>query len=166
MSETTVTIRPAETPSDIESIRELFLEYADSLGFSLCFQGFDEELKRLPGEYAPPSGRLFLAEFEGKPAGCIALKKKDAESCEMKRLYLREICRGKGVGRALAERLIAEARVIGYKRMVLDTIEHKMIAAVGLYRSLGFVARTPYYDNPHPGALFMVLELTATEDAG
>src|SRR6201997_4282333 len=105
-------IYPAESPSEIEQIRELFMEYAKSLGFSLCFQGFDQELAGLPGDYAPPEGRLLLAEYEGRLAGCIALHRLDNDICEMKRLYLRSQFRGKGLGRLLAERIISEARQI------------------------------------------------------
>src|ERR1700747_884194 len=96
----------ASSPAQIAQIRELFLEYAKSLGFSLCFQDFDKELAELPGDYAPPEGRLFLAEFEGNAAGCVALHKFEAGVCEMKRLYLRPDFRGKGLGRILAERII------------------------------------------------------------
>jgi ribosomal protein S18 acetylase RimI-like enzyme len=152
-------IRVASGADDIAIIRELFLEYASSLGFSLCFQGFDQELERLPGEYSPPDGRLFIAEYNGKVAGCIALKRLGLDICEMKRLYLRNDFRGLGLGRILAEKLIAEARAIGYRKMALDTIEDKMKSAVALYRSLGFNPCAPYYHNPIPGALYMELEL-------
>src|SRR5579872_4614551 len=99
----------AESPEHIAQARELFLEYADSLGFSLCFQSFDEELAGLPGDYSPPDGRLLVAEYLGQPAGCVALHKLEPGICEMKRLYLRPHLRGRGVGRALAEAVIAEA---------------------------------------------------------
>src|ERR1700751_3051632 len=98
----------AEAPAQIAQARELFLEYAQSLGFSLCFQGFDKELAELPGDYSPPEGRLLLAEFAGQLAACVALHKLEPGICEMKRLYLRPHFRGKGLGRALAERIIAE----------------------------------------------------------
>src|SRR6058998_1927958 len=110
----------AETHAEITQARELFLEYAQSLGFSLCFQSFEQELAGLPGDYAPPDGRLLLAEFEGQLAGCVALHRLEPEICEMKRLYLRPEFRGKGVGRVLAETVIAEARAIGYGHMRLD----------------------------------------------
>src|SRR5579864_6823951 len=100
--------RQAESPGQIAQARELFLEYAQSLGFSLCFQNFDKELADLPGDYAPPDGRLLLAEFEGQLAGCIALHKLETRICEMKRLYLRPQFRGKGLGHLLADRIIAE----------------------------------------------------------
>src|SRR3974390_1894780 len=124
----------AELPAQISQARELFLEYAQSLGFSLCFQSFDKELADLPGKYAPPSGRLLLAEYEGQLAGCGALRKLEDGICEMKRLYIRPQFRGKRLGRALADRIIAEARGIGYRRMRLDTVEPIMKDAVAMYR--------------------------------
>jgi putative acetyltransferase len=152
-------ISQAESSRHIAQVRELFLEYAQSLGFSLCFQNFDEELASLPGEYAPPEGRLLLAEFAGQVAGCVALHKLSAEVCEMKRLYLRPQFRGKGLGRVLAERIIAEAREIGYRRMRLDTVEPVMKDAVGMYRKLGFKEIDAYCANPVAGAIYMEVEL-------
>jgi ribosomal protein S18 acetylase RimI-like enzyme len=149
----------AESPAQIAVARELFLEYAQSLGFSLCFQNFDRELANLPGDYAPPDGRLLLAECEGSVAGCVALHKIDESICEMKRLYLRPPFRGKGLGRILAERIIAEARQIGYGCMRLDTVESAMKDAVAMYRRLGFCEIAPYRDNPIPTALYMELQL-------
>jgi putative acetyltransferase len=139
--------------------RELFLEYAQSLGFSLCFQNFDQELAELPGSYTPPEGRLLLAEYEGQVAGCIALHKLEADICEMKRLYVRPQFRGKGVGRILIDRVIAEARQMGYQRMRLDTVEPVMRDAVAMYRKIGFREIPPYCNNPMPGALYMELAL-------
>ena len=152
-------IRPAQSPTEIAQVRELFLEYAQSLGFSLCFQSFDQELASLPGDYAPPRGRLLLAEYDGQLAGCVALHKLEDEICEMKRLYLRPQFRGGGRGRALAERLIDEARGIGYRRMRLDTVEPVMKNAVALYRILGFKEIAPYCANPIKGAMYMELEM-------
>ena len=149
----------AESPTQIVQARELFLEYAQSLGFNLCFQGFDRELAGLPGDYAPPSGRLLLAEFEGQIAGCVALHRLDDNICEMKRLYLRPQFRGKRLGRVLAERIIAQARQIGYKRIRLDTVEPVMKDAVAMYRKIGFYEIAPYCANPIPGALYMELVL-------
>jgi len=149
----------AESPAQIAQARELFLEYADSLGFSLCFQSFDKELAELPGEYAPPDGRLLLAEYEGQLAGCIALHKLEPGICEMKRLYLRPQFRGKGLGGILAQRIFAEAHAIGYQRMRLDTVEPVMKDAVAMYRKLGFREIAPYRANPNPGTLYMELLL-------
>jgi putative acetyltransferase len=154
-----LTFVQAESPAQIAQARELFLEYAESLGFSLCFQNFDKELAELPGDYDPPEGRLLLAEYEGQLAGCVALHKLDSTVCEMKRLYLRPQFRGKGRGRALAERIIAEARQIGYQRMRLDTVEPAMKDAVAMYRKLGFKDIAPYCANPVPGAMYMELKL-------
>jgi GNAT superfamily N-acetyltransferase len=154
-----LSILPAQTPAQIAQARELFLEYAQSLGFSLCFQNFDKELAQLPGDYAPPDGRLLLAEKEGQIAGCAALHKLAEDICEMKRLYLRPQFRGQGLGRVLAQRIIAEARQIGYLRMRLDTVEPVMKDAVGMYYKLGFKSIAPYCANPIDGALYMELEL-------
>ncbi len=154
-----LTLRQAESPDQIAQARELFLEYAESLGFSLCFQSFDQELAGLPGEYAPPDGRLLLAEYRRELAGCVALHKLESGICEMKRLYLRPQLRGRGVGRALAEGVIAEARTIGYRKMRLDTVEPVMPNAVAMYRRLGFVEIGPYRANPIDGALYMELAL-------
>ena len=151
--------RQAESPGQIAQARELFLEYAQSLGFSLCFQNFDKELANLPGDYAPPDGRLLLAEFEGQVAGCVALHKLEDGICEMKRLYLRSPFRGKGLGRAIADRIIAEARTIGYQRMRLDTVEPVMKDAVEIYRRIGFREIATYCKNPIAGALYMELQL-------
>ncbi len=154
-----LTLKQAESPAQIAQARELFLEYADSLGFSLCFQGFDQELAGLPGDYALPDGRLLVAEYRGQLAGCVALHKLESGICEMKRLYLRPQLRGRGVGRALAETVIAQARVIGYRKMRLDTIAPVMPNAVALYRRLGFVEVEPYRPNPIAGALYLELVL-------
>ena len=149
----------ATIPEHIEEARTLFLEYGKSLGFSLCFQSFDEELKNLPGAYGPPSGRLLLARYADHAAGCIALRKLEPGVCEMKRLYVRPEDRGHGLGRKLVDRLIAEARVIGYQRMRLDTIESAMKDAVALYRQIGFKEIPPYSSVPIETALWMELVL-------
>src|ERR1700747_1264017 len=154
-----LSITPAQSPVQINQARELFLAYAQSLGFSLCFQNFDKELAGLPGDYAPLEGRLLLAEYEGQLAGCVALHKLEPGICEMKRLYLRPQFRGKGLGRVLAERIIAEARQIGYSHMRLDTVEPVMKDAVAMYRKLGFEEIAPYCANPVAGALYMELLL-------
>jgi len=152
-------IQQAESHSQIAQARELFLEYAQSLGFSLCFQSFDTELAGLPGDYAPPEGRLLLAQYEGQLAGCVALHKLEPGICEMKRLYLRPRFRGKGLGRALADQIIAEARQIGYQRIRLDTVEPVMKDAVGMYRKIGFREIASYRLNPIAGTLYMELQL-------
>jgi putative acetyltransferase len=152
-------LKQAESASEVAQARELFLEYARSLDFSLCFQDFDKELCGLPGDYAPPQGRLLLVEYEKQLAGCGALHRLQADVCEMKRLYLRVQFRGKGLGRALAHRIIAEAREIGYQRMRLDTVEPVMQDAVAMYRKLGFQEIAPYRVNPRPGTLYMELKL-------
>jgi putative acetyltransferase len=149
----------AALPEHIEEARSLFLEYGSSLGFSLCFQSFDEELKSLPGAYGPPSGRLLLARYAGHAAGCVALRKLEAGICEMKRLYVRPADRGRGLGRIMVERVIAEARIIGYERMRLDTIESAMKDAIALYRRMGFEEIAPYSAIPIEHALWMELRL-------
>lgn len=149
-------VSPA-TADDLEQVRGLFREDAASLGFDLCFQGFEQELAGLPGRYAPPSGRLLLAEVGGQLAGCVALKQLADGVCEMKRLYVRPRHRGAGLGRVLATRIIGEARQIGYQAIRLDTVPSVMEGAVALYRSLGFVEVRAYCLNPVPGALFMEL---------
>jgi len=143
----------------VAQARELFLEYAQSLGMNLCFQNFEQELADLPGSYAPPDGRLLLAEHAVQLAGCVALHKWEDGICEMKRLYLRPAFRGKGLGRLLAEAIIAEARTIGYQRMRLDTIEPIMKDAVQMYRRLGFREIEAYRANPIVGAMYMELPL-------
>jgi putative acetyltransferase len=154
-----LTFHQAESPTQIAQARELFLEYAQSLGFSLCFQNFDQELAGLPGDYAPPDGRLLLAMYEDQLAGCVTLHKLELQICEMKRLYLRPQFRGRGLGRALAGQIITEARQIGYQRMRLDTVEPIMKDAVAMYRRIGFQEIAPYRTNPIAGALYMELQL-------
>jgi len=149
----------AESAAHVAQARELFQEYAQSLGVNLCFQNFEQELAGLPGHYAPPGGRLLLAEYDGQLAGCVALHKWEDGVCEMKRLYLRPSFRGKGLGRAMAETIVVEARSIGYQRMRLDTIEPLMKDAVEMYRKLGFREIAPYRPNPIAGAMYMELQL-------
>jgi putative acetyltransferase len=147
------------SPEDIQNARALFEEYAARLQIDLCFQSFDKELAGLPGQYAPPDGRLLLAIEAEQIAGCVALRKIGEGTCEMKRLFLRSAFRGKGLGRKLAAAIIAEAHQIGYERMRLDTLPGRMDQAIALYRSLGFREIPAYYHNPVEGATFMELSL-------
>jgi ribosomal protein S18 acetylase RimI-like enzyme len=150
----------AQTSEQIATARELMIEYAAGLKFNLCFQGFDEEMRTLPGKYAPPAGRLLLALWEGNTVGVIALRPmNEAGLCEMKRLYVRKEFRGHEIGRKLAERVIAEAAEIGYTRMRLDTIPGKMERAIAMYREMGFREIEPYYKTPVGQTLFMELAL-------
>ena len=148
-----------QSAEDVRSARELFEEYAAWLGLNLCFQNFDKELTELPGDYVPPSGRLFLAIEDDQIAGCVAVRKIEDATCEMKRLYVRPAFRGLGLGITLIETVIDAAREIGYQRMRLDTLPGKMDQAIAMYCSLGFKNIDPYYDNPVAGAAFMELEL-------
>lgn len=150
----------AETPEQIATARKLMLEYARWLEFDLCFQGFDEELRALPGKYAPPAGRLLLALWNGNTAGMIALRPMNEPGlCEMKRLYVRPEFRGHEIGSTLAERVIAEAVEAGYTRMRLDTVPGKMDRAIAMYRAMGFSEIEPYYKTPVGQMLFMELAL-------
>ncbi|HEY6804186.1 MAG TPA: GNAT family N-acetyltransferase [Pyrinomonadaceae bacterium] len=149
----------ATTTEEMDLVRTLFEEYAAGLGFSLCFQSFDQELAELPGRYAPPWGRLLLAYQDDAPAGCVGLRKLDEETCEMKRLFIRSEFRKHGLGKVLVQRLIDEARRIGYKRMRLDTVPGVMDPAIRLYEDLGFDEIPPYYDNPFDDVKYMELSL-------
>lgn len=155
-----LTIVQAETAAQVSTAREMIEEYAAWLEFKLCFQGYEEEIQALPGKYAPPAGRLLLALWDGRPAGVIALRPLEEPGvCEMKRLYVRPEFRGYQIGRALADRIIAEAAEMGYSRMRLDTILGKMDSAIAMYRALGFSETDPYYRTPVGHTLFMELAL-------
>ena len=145
----------------LDVIRMLFREYADWLGVDLCFQSFEQELKSLPGRYALPGGRLYIAREDGKAAGCVALRPLDGGNCEMKRLYVRPEFRGTGMGEALVRRIIQDAAAIGYRRMVLDTLI-TMQPAIRLYQKLGFMVIEPYYDNPIEGTVYLGMDLDKT----
>ena len=157
-----IEIRPASSKDDLRVTRQLFLEYAGSLDFQLCFQSFEQELARLPGKYAPPQGRLLLAcpRPPGKiaAAGCVAVRPLDDGICEMKRLYVQAEFRRQGIGRALSLAAIEEARSAGYRSMRLDTVA-SMQAAIALYESLGFARIAAYYPNPLPDVVYMELNL-------
>jgi putative acetyltransferase len=146
-----VRILKVASPRDLASVRTLFEEYAQEVDAPACFGGFGRELETLPGEYAPPGGALFLALGAGQPAGCAALRRVDAATGEMKRLYVRPAFRRSGAGRELAQAVVAAARETGYARLVLDTLP-SMAQAQALYRSLGFRPTGPYLSCPTPGA--------------
>ena len=158
MSET-ICIEEARSAEQVARCRELFEEYQRSLGVSLCFQGFDRELARLPGEYAPPRGALLLALHGDAAAGCVALRPLAGTEAEMKRMYVRPAYRRSGLGRRLAEEIIACARRLGYTRIKLDTLP-SLIEAQRLYASLGFVDVPRYNDNPVEHVRFMALDLS------
>ena len=149
----------ARSADHIEQARELFREYSAWVETDLCFQNFEKELAALPGSYAEPDGRLLLAFHEAQLAGCVGLRKIGEGICEMKRLFVRDAFRGKGIGRGLIELIILRAQEIGYQRMRLDTLPPQMNDAIALYRSFGFKEIEPYYENPVPGAKFMELNL-------
>lgn len=155
-----LTIIQAQSEEQLAAVRELMLEYAAWLEFELCFQGFEEELRTLPGKYAMPQGRLLLGMWNGEVAGIGALRPMAENGvCEMKRLYVRPQYRGHSIGLSLAERLIEDAAEIGYERMRLDTVPGKMDSAIAMYRRLGFESIEPYYGTPISQTLFMELAL-------
>jgi putative acetyltransferase len=153
----------ADNGERIAAVRELFLEYANSLNFNLCFQSFEKELAGLPGDYVFPEGILLLALADEQPAGCVALHKLEEGICEMKRLYVRPQFRGTGLGSQLIRSVINSAVTLGYSRMRLDTVAAEMQDAVRMYRRLGFVEIAPYRENPMPSALYMELDLNSFE---
>jgi ribosomal protein S18 acetylase RimI-like enzyme len=155
-----LSIVQTQSVEDIKAARELFEEYAAWLGLNLCFQNFEKELAELPGAYAPPTGRLFLAFDADQICGCVALRDLGGGTCEIKRLYVRPNFRGQGLGRELTQTVIDTAREIGYERMRLDTLPGKMDRAIAMYGSFGFREIDAYYDNPVVGAKFMELSLT------
>ena len=155
-------LRPAQFPEDLQTVRALFLDYQSELGIDLCFQGFDAELAELPGAYAPPAGTLLLACVDGEPAGCCAMRPlfntDHLNACEMKRLFVRPAFRGFGLGRMLVERILSDGQLAGYTTMLLDTLSD-METARALYQEMGFVEVAPYYHNPIPGAHYLKVAL-------
>lgn len=157
-----ISLRPAQFPDDLQTVRQLFLEYQAGLGIDLCFQGFDAELAELPGAYAPPAGTLLLACVDGEAAGCCAMRPlyntDHLNACEMKRLFVRPAFRGFGLGRLLVERVLSDGQLSGYTTMLLDTLSD-METARALYQEMGFVEVAPYYHNPIPGAHYLKVDL-------
>lgn len=158
----TVTLRTPASPAELDTVREIFREYADALGVDLCFQDFESELSHLPGDYAEPRGALLLAEVEGAIAGCCALRPLDTadypNAAEMKRLFVRKAFRGFGLGRELAEAILDRARQAGYACVLLDTLDD-MESARALYTDLGFQEVPPYYHNPIAGAHYLKVDI-------
>lgn len=149
----------AITPQQIDTARSLFREYQQFLNVDLCFQGFEDELASLPGKYAAPDGAILLAEFDGKIAGCVAVRSIKDEICEMKRLYVKDEFRGLAIGKKLAQEIIKTAKELNYKKMQLDTLE-RLQAAMGIYQQLGFQKISPYYANPLDEVVYWELDLT------
>ncbi len=149
----------ARRPVDLAAVKQLFLDYAESLDFALDYQDFDQEMASFPRLYAPPAGGLVLVRVAGAAAGAVGLRPLEPGICELKRLFVRPAYRRLGLGRTLAERIIAEARAKHYRAIRLDTIGRSMASAIALYRALGFREIPAYAFNPVPGALFMELDL-------
>ncbi len=162
MDKPSITLRTPSTPAELDAVRDIFREYATTLGVDLCFQGFEAELAQLPGDYAEPRGALLVAEVEGAVAGCCALRPLDAadypNASEMKRLYVRKAFRGFGLGRELAEAMLDRARQAGYACVLLDTLDD-MESARALYTDLGFEEIPPYYHNPIAGAHYLKVDI-------
>ena len=154
-----IEIVSARSAAEIENARLLFREYSELVAEALCFQGFEQELAALPGDYAPPGGALLLARAAAGAAGCVALRRLDERRCEMKRLYVRSEFRGTGLGRRLTESIVASAKDAGYRSLLLDTLP-KLTAAIAMYRGMGFRDAEPYLPSPTPGAVCFELSLS------
>jgi putative acetyltransferase len=150
-------VRPVHE-DEMDLVRALFREYQAHIGVDLCFQSFEEELAGLPGRYGPPGGFILLAEEDGEAVGIVALRGLDADTAEMKRLYVPPARQGRGLGRELVARLLREARARGYAKLRLDTLP-VMENAIAMYRRMGFREIAPYMANPVQGALFFELDL-------
>ena len=150
-------------PEEMDAVRQIFQEYADSLNIDLEFQGFDSEIAGLPGDYAKPRGQILLAHVDGSIAGCCALRPLDdcdyPNAAEMKRLFVRKAFRGFGLGRELAEAMLDRARQAGYACVLLDTLDD-MESARALYTDLGFEEIPPYYHNPIAGAHYLKVDIS------
>ncbi len=159
-----IALLAAHSATELQAVRSLFIEYAQSLNVDLCFQNFEAELAGLPGDYAPPAGALLLATVDGQPAGCVAMRplpdSDHTNACEMKRLYVRPGFRRYGLGRQLTQRLMDLAAQGGHSCMLLDTLDD-MEAARSLYETLGFFEVPPYYFNPIAGAHYLKVVLGA-----
>jgi GNAT superfamily N-acetyltransferase len=153
-----LTLASPASAAELDLVRGLFREYQQSIGTDLCFQNFESELATLPGAYSPPRGKLYLGTVGGKAACCAGLRPCDDVAAEMKRLYVRPDHRGAGYGLFLAKAIIADARSLGYRRLVLDTLP-AMKAAQSMYEALGFRDIEPYTFNPIAGTRFMGLDL-------
>lgn len=162
MDKPSISLRIPSSPAEWDAVRDIFREYASTLGVDLCFQDFESELAQLPGDYAEPRGALLIAEVEGALAGCCALRPLDnadyPNASEMKRLYVRKAFRGFGLGRELAEAMLDRARQAGYACVLLDTLDD-MESARALYTDLGFEEIPPYYHNPIPGAHYLKVDI-------
>lgn len=146
---------------DLETLKTLFNEYTSALGIDLAFQHYEEELRDLPGKYALPFGRLYLI-YDGHPAGCIGLRPLSKYHCEMKRLFVRPEFRGKGFGKILAQKILDDAKDIGYTKIYLDTLL-SLDTAVKMYKKMGFRLTEPYYDNPYPNVAYFCMELSTSK---
>lgn len=153
-----LTYKISKTEQDYNDAKDLFLKYANSLNFELCFQNFEKEISDLPAQYSEPTGCIIICYEDDNPIGCVGLRKFSEGICEMKRLYLRNNARGKGIGRVLAEKIVEKAKELGYRKMQLDTIE-TMKEAISLYKSMRFKEISPYRFNPVKGVIYMELEL-------
>jgi ribosomal protein S18 acetylase RimI-like enzyme len=159
-----LTLQPIGTTTDLAAVRVLLREYAEALGVDLGFQGFEDELRDLPGEYAAPRGTLILARDDTTHLGCVGVRPLGQDIAEMKRLYVRREARNLGLGRKLAQAAIQHAREVGYRAMRLDTLP-QMVEAQALYRSLGFHPVAPYRHNPIPGTAYLELTLASRSDS-